>query len=71
MMFPTAVDLNLSPPSWFLTLNLVTIATYHCMRRFDFQLAFPYRPRKSVNFNPFLQNDTWVAVTLREKQAEE
>lgn len=36
------------------------------MRHFDFQLAYPYRPWKSENFNLFLQRDMWVMVSLRE-----
>jgi cytochrome P450 len=36
------------------------------LRRFDFQLVYPYRPWKSKNYNLFLQHDMWVAVALRE-----
>ncbi|KAK4239773.1 Pisatin demethylase [Achaetomium macrosporum] len=48
----------------FLELNKVFV---ELLRRFDFQLVYPYRPWKSVNFNLFLQHDMWVAVSLREE----
>lgn len=47
----------------------LTAARPQLLRRFDFQLVYPYRPWKSANFNIFLQSEMWVTVVLREEQA--
>ncbi|KAL2192788.1 cytochrome P450 monooxygenase [Corynascus similis CBS 632.67] len=48
----------------FLELNKVFV---ELLRRFDFQLVYPTRPWKSVNYNLFLQREMWVTVTAREE----
>jgi len=48
----------------FLELNKVFV---ELLRGFDFQLVYPGKPWKSVNYNLFLQRDMWVSVALREE----
>ncbi|AEO61226.1 cytochrome P450 monooxygenase [Thermothelomyces thermophilus ATCC 42464] len=48
----------------FLELNKVFV---ELLRRFDFQLVYPSRPWKCVNYNLFLQREMWVSVSLREE----
>ncbi|KXX80303.1 Pisatin demethylase [Madurella mycetomatis] len=47
----------------FMELNKVIV---ELLRHFDFQLVYPYRPWKSVNYNLFLQSEMWVSVLSRE-----
>jgi hypothetical protein len=47
---------------------VVLTDTVQLLRQFDFQLVYPGRPWKSVNYGLFLQRDMWVSVSLREGQ---
>lgn len=50
---------------------MLTAARAQLLRHFDFQLVYPYRPWKSVNYNLFLQSEMWVSVLSREERAAE